>query len=226
MKLALNKCHLLNFRGSRAWNTHIDLRIQKANTVLPVLLYGLNCAYQSRTDQRKLKNFQRGLLKWVCGHTRGDYIDCYLRILEAILKNRKAVICGDLIFPSTNWLAYWSNDKKEPDVHDILEERLLRQGVDFAACGKDILDVLLYQNCEVLSQIDISFKTLYDCSDHLRVVSSVEIGYQQEHRTKNVTTVSPKRNLTVCCATCHQTFFNFYASQMQITCTTNSRTTP
>ena len=109
VKLAVNNCHLLNFRGTRAclslnrqplgepgkvkdlgvyiedtpnWSTHIEHRIEKANKVfyflrrnvvfnvkfsvklrlyksviLPVLLYGLNCAYQSRTDQRKLENF-------------------------------------------------------------------------------------------------------------------------------------------------------------------------
>ena len=33
-------------------------------------------------------------------------VDCYHHILEAILKNRKAVICGDLNFPSMNWGAY------------------------------------------------------------------------------------------------------------------------
>ena len=80
------------------WSTHIELRIEKANEVfyrskrnvafnvkfsvkfgifksaiLPVLLYGLNCAYQSRTDQRKLENYQRRVLKWVCGPHRGDY---------------------------------------------------------------------------------------------------------------------------------------------------------
>ena len=125
MKLAVNKCHLLNFRGTRAcislkgqplgepgtlkhlgvyiadtlkWSAHIEHRVEKANKVsyclrrnvsfkvkfsvklglyksviLPVLLSGLNCAYQSRTDQRKLEKFQRRVLKWVCGPHRGDY---------------------------------------------------------------------------------------------------------------------------------------------------------
>ena len=43
---------------------------------------------------------------------------------------------------------------------------------------------------------------------------------------KNVTTFWPKLTLTLCCATCHQTLSNLHASQMQITCTTKSRTTP
>ena len=54
-------------------------------------------------------------------------VDCYHRILEAIPKTRKAVLCGDLNFPSTNWGAYWSTDKEEQDVLNILEERLLRK---------------------------------------------------------------------------------------------------
>ena len=111
-------------------------------------------------------------------------VDCYHRILEAIPKNRKAVICGDLSFPSTNWGAYWSTDKEEQDVLNILEERLLRKTLDLPTCGKNILDVLLYQNCELFSEIDNSFKALYDCSDRLPVVWSLEIDYQQEQRTK------------------------------------------
>ena len=104
-------------------------------------------------------------------------VDCYHRMLEAIPKNRKAVICGDLNFPSRNWGAYWSSDKEEQDVLNNLDERLLRQAIDFPTCSKNILDVLLYQNCEVFSQIDNSFKALYDCSDHLPVVLSLEFDY-------------------------------------------------
>ena len=132
MKLEVNKCHLLRFRGTRAclslngqplgepgkvknlrvyiantlnWSTHIEHRIEKANNVfyclgrnvakfslklglyksglLPVLLYGLNCAYQSGTDQRKLENFQRRVLKWLCGPHRGDY-KAQLRLLNVV----------------------------------------------------------------------------------------------------------------------------------------------
>ena len=134
MKPEVNKCHLLNFLGTRAcislngqplgepgkvkdlgvyiadtlnWSTHIEHRTEKANKVfycleklrlqfqipmkpgvyksviLPVLLYGLNCAYQSRTDQRKLENFQRRVLKWVCGPHRGDY-EAQLKLLNVL----------------------------------------------------------------------------------------------------------------------------------------------
>ena len=135
MKLAVNKCNLLQFRGTRAclslkgqplvepgkvkhlgvyiadklnWSTHIGHRIEKANKVfcclrrnfalnvqfsiklglykwviLPVLLYGLNCAYQSRTDQRKLNNFQRRVLKWVSRPHRGD-CKADLRLLNVL----------------------------------------------------------------------------------------------------------------------------------------------
>ena len=82
------------------------------------------------------------------------------------------------------WGTYWSADEEEQDVFDILEERLFRQAFDFPTCGKNNLDVLLYQNCEAFSQIDNSFKALYECSDHLPVFSSVEINYRQEQRTK------------------------------------------
>ena len=96
--------------GHVNWSTYIDIkhRIEKANKVLfclrrnvsfnvkfsvklglhksvipPVLLYGMNCAYQSRTDQRKLKNFQRRVLKLVCGPHRG-YYKAQLRLLNVL----------------------------------------------------------------------------------------------------------------------------------------------
>ena len=49
-----------------------------------------------------------------------------------------------------------------------------------------MLEVLLYpkENQKKFSQIDNSFKALYDCNDHLPVFSSVEIDYQQEQRPK------------------------------------------
>ena len=43
----------------------------------------MNCAYQSRTDQRKLENFQRRVQKWVCAPHRGDYKD-QLRLLNVL----------------------------------------------------------------------------------------------------------------------------------------------
>ena len=93
------------------------------------------------------------------------------------------IIC-DLNFPSKNWGAFSSNDKEEQDVFNILEESLLRQAIDFPICGKNILDELLYQKCEVFSQNDTSFKGLYDCTAHLPVVSFVEIDYQLDQRAK------------------------------------------
>ena len=135
MQLAVNKCHLLNFRGrctrlslngqtlrelvklnglgvyipdTLNWSTHIEHLIQKANKVfcclrrnfafiinlsmkpglyksviLPVLLNGLNCAYQSRTDQRKLENYQSRFVKLVCGPHRCDY-KALLRLLNVL----------------------------------------------------------------------------------------------------------------------------------------------
>ena len=156
---------------------------------------------------------------------RYDVDNCYHPILEAIPKKWKAVICCDLNFPSTNWGAYWSTDKEEQDVLNILEERLLRQAIDFPTCGKNFLDVLLYQNSEAFSQIDINFKALYECSDRLPDVLSVEFDYQQEQRTKE-RYYSFTNKAVFDSMLWHQNFSNLYASQMQITCTTNSRTTP
>ena len=57
----------------------VNLGLYKS-VILPVLLYVLNCAYQSRTDQR---NFQRRVLKWVRGPHRGDY-KAQLRLLNVL----------------------------------------------------------------------------------------------------------------------------------------------
>ena len=150
MKLAVNKCHLLNFRGTHAclslnrqplgepgkmkdlgvyiadtlnWSTHIEHRTEKANKVfyclrrnvafnvkfsvklglyksvmLPVLLYGMNGAYQFRTDQRKFENLQRRVLKWVCGAHRGNY-KAQLRLLN-VLPLPLFIQLNDLLLPS------------------------------------------------------------------------------------------------------------------------------
>ena len=113
---------------------------------------------------------------------------CYHRMLEANPKNWKAVISGDLNFPSTNRGAYWSTDKEKQDVLSILEERLLRQTIDFPTCGKNIFDVLLYKTAKYspkLTTVSMPCTDQFnDCSDHLPVVSSLEIDYQQDKRTK------------------------------------------
>ena len=98
---------------------------------------------------------------------------------RGLFQNRKAVICGDLNFHSLSWGAYWSTDKEEQDVLNILEERVLRQAIDFPTCGKNFPDELFYKNCEVFSQIDNSFNALYYCSNNCSVLLSLEIDYQQ-----------------------------------------------
>ena len=71
-------------RSNVAFNVKFSVNIGLYKSViLPILLYVLNCAYQSRTDQRKLENFQRRVLKWVRGPHRGDY-KAQLRLLNVL----------------------------------------------------------------------------------------------------------------------------------------------
>ena len=105
------------------WSTHIEHRIEKAkkvinclrknvaisikfsvkfvlykSAILPIFLYGLNCSYQSRTDQRKPENRQRRVLKLVCGPHRGDY-NAHLKLLN-VLPLPHFIQLDDLLFLS------------------------------------------------------------------------------------------------------------------------------
>ena len=86
-------------RSNVAFNVKfsVNLGLYKS-VILPVLLYVLNCAYQSRTDQRKLENFERRVLKWVRGPHRGDYKP-QLRLLN-VLPLPLFFQLNDLLLPS------------------------------------------------------------------------------------------------------------------------------
>ena len=71
-------------RRNAAFNVKFSVKLGLYKSVIiPVLLYGMNCAYQSRTDKRKLENLQRRVLKWVCRPHRGDY-KAQLRLLNVL----------------------------------------------------------------------------------------------------------------------------------------------
>ena len=125
------------------WSTHIEHRIAEVNKVfycmrrnvafnfkisvklglyksviLPVLLYGLNCAYQSRTDQRKLKNLQRRVLKWVCGPPRSGY-KAQLRLLN-VLPLPLFIQLNDLLLLSK---PYKDIEEHKINTHSIMEQK-------------------------------------------------------------------------------------------------------
>ena len=110
------------------WSTHIEHQIEKANKVFyclrrnvafnvnfsvklgqyksviqPVLLYGLNCAYQSRTGQRKSKNFQSRVKKWVCGPHRGDYKERQRDREKDLILKEKPKILAYALHNNTIW---------------------------------------------------------------------------------------------------------------------------
>ena len=105
---------------------------------------------------------------------RYDY-QCFNKILEAIPKKSKAVICGDINFPSTNWDIFSSQENDEQEILEMFEDRLLQQSINFSTCGTNTLDVFLYQNCQVYSEHDENFDKIYDCSDHIAIRTAIEL---------------------------------------------------
>ena len=105
---------------------------------------------------------------------RYDY-QCFNKILEAIPKKCKAVICGDINLPSTNWDIFSSQENDEQEILEMLEDRLIQQSINFPTCGTNTLEVFLYQNCQVYSEHDENFDKIYDCSDHIAIRTAIEL---------------------------------------------------
>ena len=100
-------------------------------------------------------------------------IEDFQLLLRNIPKNEPIAICGDLNFPA-NWKTLYSPNKTEGKVFKILEEKLFRQIIDFPTCGNNILDTALYQNCHLSAELDKSFPSIYNLTDHETIRLSLE----------------------------------------------------
>ena len=95
-------------------------------------------------------------------------------LLRNIPKNKPIVICADLNFPEANWKTLYSPNETEDKVIEMFEEKLFRQIIDFPTCGNNILDTAFYQNCHLSAELDKSFPSIYNLTDHEAIRLSLE----------------------------------------------------
>ena len=95
-------------------------------------------------------------------------VEDFQQLLENIPKSKPAIICGDLIFPETNWKTNSFSSGEEISIPEIVEEALFRQATDFPTCSQNMRDVEFYRNCFV------SFSILYDITNHEAVHTTLE----------------------------------------------------
>ena len=89
-------------------------------------------------------------------------------------KNIPIAICGDLNFPEANWKTLFSPKETEDKVIERFEEKLFRQFIDFPACGNNILDTAFFENCHLSAELDKSFPSIYNLTDHEALRLSLE----------------------------------------------------
>ena len=87
-------------------------------------------------------------------------------LLRIIPKNKPIVICGDLIFPEANRTTLYSPNETEDKVIEMFEGKWFRQIIGFPTCGNSILDTAFYQNCHLSAELDKSFPSIYNRTDH------------------------------------------------------------
>ena len=74
--------YLLRRNIAYSVNTFVKLGLYKS-IVLPILLYGFHCVKVSRTDLLTLEQFQRKVVKWICGDSTRSYVE-KLRLLNLL----------------------------------------------------------------------------------------------------------------------------------------------
>ena len=94
-------------------------------------------------------------------------IEDFQLLLRNIPKNKPIVICGDLNYPEANWKTLYSHNETENKVMEMFEEKLFRQIIDFPTCGNSILDTAFYQNCHLSAELDKSFTSIYNLTNHV-----------------------------------------------------------
>ena len=78
-----------------------------------------------------------------------------------------------LIFQKQFGRDYSPNETKDK-VIEMFEEKLVRQIIDFRTCGNNILDTAFYQNCHLSAELDKSFPSIYNLTDHEAIRLSLE----------------------------------------------------
>ena len=101
-------------------------------------------------------------------------IDDFVNLIRGTPKGKPVIICGDIIFPDTNWETRTSTDSFEQAVIDLLDDLMYDQSINFPTCGSQTLDVAFFSNCTVTAAVDENFNEIYNCSDHLAIGLTIE----------------------------------------------------
>ena len=157
---------LISEKNSTLPNSCVACKITLNGT--QVFLYAFYNPPISSSYRYTIEDFQ--LLLRNIPHT----IEDFQLLLRNIPKNKPIVICGDLNFPEANWKTLYSPNETEHKVIKMFEEKLFRQIIDFPTCGNNILDTALYQNCHLSAELDKSFPSIYNLTDHETICLSLE----------------------------------------------------
>ena len=133
------------------------------------------------------------------------------KILSCVSKNCIAFVCGDFNFPNTNWTNGTSTDSEENSVLELSENRLFRQSIDFPTCSKNLLDVVLHQNCNVFSTNADAFTKVFNCFDHIGISSTIELPHVVQNSTRDLYwKIASEMEQTTFLPTCFTNIDNFY----------------
>ena len=101
-------------------------------------------------------------------------IDDFVNLIRGTPKGKPIIICGDIIFPDTNWETRTSTEAFEQAVIDLLDNLMYDQSINIPTCGSRTLDVASFSNCTVTAAVDENFNGIYNCSDHLAIRLTIE----------------------------------------------------
>ena len=106
----------------------------------------------------------------------------FAQILNEIEKSNQSTAtlnCGDVNFPNANWIDYGSTENEENSIIELIEKHQFEQAIDFPTCGKNLLDVTLFENCPIHATPDESFSKIYNCSDHKAISILLECPHHE-----------------------------------------------
>ena len=86
---------------------------------------------------------------------RNRYVkEGFEKLIANVPQTKAALICGDIIFPNTNWSNFSSEDEEEHWVLELFENAFYQQGVVFDIQGTNTLAVAFLHNCSLFTSPD------------------------------------------------------------------------
>ena len=108
----------------------------------------------------------------------GDFAQL-LNEIEKSNQSTATLICGDVNFPTANWIDYNITENEENSIIELIEHNQFEQGIYFPTCGKNTLDITFFKNCHIHATPDENFSKNYNCSDHKTISILLECPHHE-----------------------------------------------